>query len=220
MDNSPKGMLTCDRERLPAWHMGVLLPDPRAVKPRSRTLGTIQTLWTMSDQCPNSNAPRPRLPETERKRDAYHQLTAGSAIAHLQSRIFRPSFATLGTTDSASASSSPVPGEVTRFLPAVPPTAVPWSSLSLSLVVLTLCSEEFTELVANVHITHPRGTAYPPFLSPIRSGRVTPRPQRPTLHFGAMMAAFLTPGNVTSVSPFRLWAYIYARYSHRSHEAR
>ena len=33
MDNSPKGVLTSDRECLPAWHMGVLLPDPRAVKP-------------------------------------------------------------------------------------------------------------------------------------------------------------------------------------------
>ena len=139
MDNSPKGVLTCDRERLPAWHMGVLLPDPRAVEPRTRTLGTIQNLWTTSDQCQNSNAPRPRLPETERKWDAYHSWFR-YRICSLTD--LPPAVRDVGNDRlcyrflvSRAGRSHAFPASRSTNGPSVV------LSLSLSLAVLTLCSE-------------------------------------------------------------------------------
>ena len=89
------------------------------------------------------------------------QLTVGSAIAHLHSRILRLPFATLNLKTTDSASPSPGPVEVMRF-PIChhqgPTVALVRGPLSLSLILLdspTCYSEEFTELVANLHITRP-----------------------------------------------------------------
>ena len=85
--NSLKALLGTDLERLSAtW----------VAKPEAKNAGND----------PNSGKKMGCIP---------HQLTAGSAIAHLHPRIFRLPFETLGMKDCASASSSPEPGEVIRF---------------------------------------------------------------------------------------------------------
>ena len=90
-----------------------------------------------------------------------HQLTAGSAIAHLHSPIFRPPFATLETTDLTSASSSPGLGEVMRFLPAVPPTALIRECLSLLLFWHCVLKNSRNSQPTCILLT-PRGTVCPP----------------------------------------------------------
>ena len=85
----------------------------------------------------------------------------------------------------------------------------PWSSLSLVPDSPSCCSEEFTELAAKLHITHPTwnrisSLSLPPF------ALVAQPFQRPTLHFGVVMTSFSPPGSVSSPSLSRFWAYIYA----------
>ena len=138
-------MLGIDRERLPATWTA-----------RSEAKDARNDPNTMSDRYQN------QLPEMERKWDPYHtNLHLVPLLIHLHSRIFRPPFATLDLETTDSASSSPGLGEVMRF-PIChhqgPTVALIRGPLSLSLILLdspTCYSEEFTELLANSHVTRP-----------------------------------------------------------------
>ena len=70
--------------------------------------------------------------------------------------------------------------------PAVPPTALVRGPLSFPKILLdspTCCSEEFTELVANLHIARPSRNriCILPSPPPVRSGRVIPSTAHPPL---------------------------------------